>query len=230
MADFFDNELELSTPKKKDEFGFDIPQFGSGGQVTPRKKRSPLEEILSGDFGSLSLSSDKIEAPNQDKLFNREMIENSPLGKFSGKDRLGSDGKELGDSIKGFFKDMPKEKQRGLSSIFSTLTSSLSDRSKRNEQGNLAAVQAATSPFAKADLVKGFNQGVGGADLSTDIQEAILLDENRARRDKEQVIKDSLFGLKSDNAKLQNQILKDVRERALETKAKQMQVNKTKVK
>lgn len=149
--------------------------------------------------------------------------------------RAGSDGKELGDALKkGLFrggKEIAKSGEKILGgiaagtgatgpSIFNSLASGLNDAKLRNIQGNLAVTDVATAPFSKGSLVDSFGAGAGGADVNADIREAILLDENRRRRDEQEELRDSLFGLTSERMKLQNAALKRAEKEALANKSK----------
>lgn len=221
-------DLMLNRKDNNEELSFIDKILGKG-------IRSPIGRAIDKDFSSFSLSSDKINKPSIDDLFNRKRIEESPLGIFSGKDRLGSDGKELGEGFKKGLKRSADQvikdgetlfgkAKEGVAaigpSLFNSIASGLNDAKLRNIQGDLAVTETATSPFSSGSISRLFSKGAGGADTNADIREAILLDENRRRRDKQEKLRDSLFGLGTETVELKNKILKEALEEARASKGK----------
>lgn len=212
-------------------FGQASSLTGGGGQdeersildnILGRGISSPLGQALDGNFDSLSLNTDKITTPTLDDLFNKDRMRNSPAGLFlpAAKKSLIRGGKEIVRSGEKLAGDVKEGVGAIGPSIFNSLASGLNDAKLRNIQGDLAVTDVATAPFSKGSLVDSFGMGAGGADVNADIREAILLDENRRRRDEQEELRDSLFGLTSERMKLQNAALKRAEKEALANKSK----------
>jgi len=83
----------------------------------------------------------------------------------------------------------------------------LGDISSRNIKGDLAAVEAATAPFAKGSILDAFEQGPGGGDAIAAIGEGMALKQAAEERDRVQVLLNKFGEASAKNVDLQNQNL-----------------------
>ena len=126
-----------------------------------------MSQYISSGAGDYKLSTDNKESTWMDNIAKSFR---SGAGKFADQIKLGF------DNAGQFIKDNPE--------MAGMMAKSVEDMFSRGQIGELAAVEAATSPFAKGSIVDAFSKGPGGFDPISDVMEARALQEQRADRDR----------------------------------------------
>jgi len=145
------------------------------------------------------------------KVFDSETFNNSPLGKQLSLDKIDVAGgtKTLVDGVKTLGAGLFKGLETAGPDVLSQVASMLQDGRKRGALGRLSEVEAATAPFSTGSLTKAFELAQGGSDVTGDLNEALLLKQNRKRRDDQEEFRNSIFNLKQSDAleKLKERLL-----------------------